>query len=92
MTAPDHGGSKRVELTNYLVFPTCLGPVCSETESGGCMRGVREMDMRYHKLAQAGTRNINDYMPAWKAREMVKRKNFQLVVFIDSWQIMMRHR
>ena len=54
---------KRVELTNYNGIPHLLAPVVVELERvvGALQWVAREMDQRYHKLAQAGARNINDY-------------------------------
>ncbi|OGO28107.1 MAG: hypothetical protein A2136_06595 [Chloroflexi bacterium RBG_16_54_11] len=46
---------------------------------------LREMDMRYHKLAQAGTRNINEYNARLESREGATEKKLpKLVVFIDE--------
>jgi S-DNA-T family DNA segregation ATPase FtsK/SpoIIIE len=46
---------------------------------------LREMDMRYHKLAQAGTRNIGEYNARLESRGDGKEKKLpRLVVFIDE--------
>jgi DNA segregation ATPase FtsK/SpoIIIE, S-DNA-T family len=54
---------KRVELTGYNGIPHLLAPVVVETERvvGALQWVLREMDMRYHKLAELGTRNIVEY-------------------------------
>jgi S-DNA-T family DNA segregation ATPase FtsK/SpoIIIE len=54
---------KRVELTGYNGIPHLLAPVVVELERvvGALQWIAREMDQRYHKLARAGARNINDY-------------------------------
>jgi len=78
---------KRVELTNYNGVPHLLAPVVVETEKvvGVLQWVLREMDMRYHKLAQAGTRNINDYNTSLESKGDGKEKKLpKLVVFIDE--------
>ncbi len=78
---------KRVELTNYNGIPHLLAPVVVETEKvvGVLQWVLREMDMRYHKLAQAGTRNINEYNSRLDVRgDGKERKLPKLVVFIDE--------
>ena len=54
---------KRVELTGYNGIPHLLAPVVVEMERvvGALQWVLREMDNRYHKLAQAGMRNIGEY-------------------------------
>jgi S-DNA-T family DNA segregation ATPase FtsK/SpoIIIE len=54
---------KRVELTGYNGIPHLLAPVVVELERvvGALQWVAREMDQRYHKLAQVGARNIKDY-------------------------------
>lgn len=54
---------KRVELTGYNGIPHLLAPVVVEAEQVvGALQWVqREMDARYHRFSQAGTRNIADY-------------------------------
>jgi DNA segregation ATPase FtsK/SpoIIIE, S-DNA-T family len=54
---------KRVELTGYNGIPHLLAPVVVEMERvvGALQWVLREMDNRYHKLAQVGTRNITEY-------------------------------
>ncbi len=78
---------KRVELTNYNGIPHLLAPVVVETERvvGVLQWVLREMDMRYHKLAQAGTRNIGEYNARLEAQKDNKEKKLpKLVVFIDE--------
>lgn len=54
---------KRVELTGYNKIPHLLTPVIVESEKViGTLRWIsREMDGRYHKFAEVGARNIQDY-------------------------------
>lgn len=75
---------KRVELTNYNGIPHLLAPVVVELERvvGALQWVTREMDQRYHKLAQAGTRNIAEYN-AWLI-ERGERRLPHLVVVIDE--------
>ncbi len=78
---------KRVELTNYNDIPHLLAPVVVETERvvGVLQWVLREMDMRYHKLAQAGTRNIVEYNARLDNQKDGKEKKLsKLVVFIDE--------
>jgi S-DNA-T family DNA segregation ATPase FtsK/SpoIIIE len=78
---------KRVELTNYNGIPHLLAPVVVEIERvvGVLQWVLREMDMRYHKLAQAGTRNIVEYNARLDSQSDGKEKKLpKLVVFIDE--------
>jgi S-DNA-T family DNA segregation ATPase FtsK/SpoIIIE len=78
---------KRVELTNYNGIPHLLAPVVVETEKvvGVLQWVLREMDMRYHKLAQAGTRNIGEFNARLDTQKDGKEKKLpKLVVFIDE--------
>jgi S-DNA-T family DNA segregation ATPase FtsK/SpoIIIE len=54
---------KRVELTNYNGIPHLLAPVVVELERVVTVLQwvLREMDMRYRKLAEAGCRHIQEY-------------------------------
>jgi len=54
---------KRVELTGYNGVPHLLAPVVVEAEEViGALQWVqREMDARYHRFSQVGSRNIIDY-------------------------------
>ncbi len=54
---------KRVELTGYNGVPHLLAPVVVEIERvvGALQWMTREMDNRYHKFAELGARNIQDY-------------------------------
>ena len=75
---------KRVELTGYNGIPHLLAPVVVELERvvGALQWVTREMDVRYHKLAQAGARNIADYNARMAARG--EKKLPYLVVIIDE--------
>jgi S-DNA-T family DNA segregation ATPase FtsK/SpoIIIE len=75
---------KRVELTGYNGIPHLLAPVVVEMERvvGALQWVLREMDQRYHKLAQAGTRNITEYNTLMTARGEALLP--RLVVFIDE--------
>jgi S-DNA-T family DNA segregation ATPase FtsK/SpoIIIE len=54
---------KRVELTGYNGIPHLLAPVVVDADQVvGALHWVqREMDARYHRFSQVGSRNINDY-------------------------------
>jgi len=54
---------KRVELTGYNGIPHLLTPVVVDTERviGALQWLQREMDARYHKFAQVGVRNLQEY-------------------------------
>jgi len=75
---------KRVELTGYAGIPHLLAPVVVDTQKvvGVLQWVLREMDLRYHKLAQAGTRNIADYNA--RAEQRGEKKQPRLVVLIDE--------
>jgi S-DNA-T family DNA segregation ATPase FtsK/SpoIIIE len=75
---------KRVELTGYNGIPHLLAPVVVEMERvvAALQWVLREMDQRYHKLAQAGCRNVKEY----NARQVAhhEKKIPYLVVIIDE--------
>ena len=75
---------KRVELTGYNGIPHLLAPVVVDLERviGALQWVAREMDQRYHKLAQAGARNIVDYNERLAAQGESKLP--YLVVIIDE--------
>ncbi|NMC14152.1 MAG: DNA translocase FtsK [Chloroflexi bacterium] len=75
---------KRVELSNYNGIPHLLAPVVVELERvvGALQWVTREMDQRYRKLAQEGTRNINEFNNKVSARG--EKKLPYLVVIIDE--------
>jgi S-DNA-T family DNA segregation ATPase FtsK/SpoIIIE len=75
---------KRVELSGYNGIPHLLAPVVVELERVviALQWVAREMDMRYHKLAEAGCRNIQDYNARREAGGGQKLP--YLVVIIDE--------
>jgi DNA segregation ATPase FtsK/SpoIIIE, S-DNA-T family len=75
---------KRVELTGYNGIPHLLAPVVVEMDRvvGALQWVLREMDQRYHKLADLGTRNILEYNSRILARG--GKKLPYLVVIIDE--------
>lgn len=75
---------KRVELTGYNGIPHLLAPVVVDLERvvGALQWVAREMDQRYHKLAQAGARNISDYNTRLETKG--EKKLPYLVVVIDE--------
>lgn len=75
---------KRVELTGYNGIPHLLAPVVVELERvvGALQWVLREMDQRYHKLAQAGCRNVKEYNARLAAQG--EKKLPHLVVIIDE--------
>ncbi|MGV8025488.1 MAG: DNA translocase FtsK 4TM domain-containing protein [Anaerolineaceae bacterium] len=76
---------KRVELTGYNRIPHLLTPVIVDSEKViGTLRWIsREMDGRYHKFAEVGARNIQDY----NKTQPVKLP--YIVVIIDELQHLM---
>jgi S-DNA-T family DNA segregation ATPase FtsK/SpoIIIE len=75
---------KRVELTGYNGVPHLLAPVVVELEKvvAALQWILREMDMRYRKLAEAGCRNIQEYNAQISAQNGMKLP--YLVVVIDE--------
>ena len=75
---------KRVELTGYNGIPHLLAPVVVDLERVVSVLHwiLREMDQRYHKLAQAGCRNIKEYNA--KLIASGEKKLPYLVVIIDE--------
>jgi S-DNA-T family DNA segregation ATPase FtsK/SpoIIIE len=75
---------KRVELTGYNGVPHLLAPVVVDIERVVTVLQwvTREMDMRYHKLAEAGCRNIQEYNQKVAARG--EKKLPFLVVIVDE--------
>jgi S-DNA-T family DNA segregation ATPase FtsK/SpoIIIE len=75
---------KRVELTGYNGIPHLLAPVVVDLERvvGALQWVTREMDMRYRKLAEAGSRNIQDYNA--RQSSLGGKKLPYLVVIIDE--------
>jgi S-DNA-T family DNA segregation ATPase FtsK/SpoIIIE len=75
---------KRVELTGYNGIPHLLAPVVVELEKVVSVLQwvMREMDMRYRKLAEAGCRNVQDY----NARQAAQGQKLlpHLVVIVDE--------
>ncbi len=81
---------KRVELTGYNGVPHLLAPVVVEIERvvGALQWMTREMDNRYHKFAEIGARNIQDY----NARMLTqggKKLPYLLVVIDELADLMM---
>jgi len=80
---------KRVELTGYNGIPHLLAPVVVELEKvvTALQWILREMDMRYQKLAEAGCRNISEYnsqVAAIALEGHTIKKLPHLVVIIDE--------
>lgn len=75
---------KRVELTGYNGIPHLLAPVVVELERvvSALQWVTREMDQRYHKLAQVGCRNISEYNAKMAGRG--EKTLPDLVVIIDE--------
>lgn len=79
---------KRVELTAYNGVPHLLAPVVVDLEKvvSALQWILREMDMRYRKLAEAGCRNIKEYNAKIASKnDTVKGEKLPyLVVIIDE--------
>ncbi len=76
---------KRVELTGYNRIPHLLTPVIVDSEKViGTLRWIsREMDGRYHKFAEVGARNIQDY------NKTQAQKLPYIVMIVDELQHLM---
>ncbi|HZD10634.1 MAG TPA: DNA translocase FtsK 4TM domain-containing protein, partial [Candidatus Binatia bacterium] len=75
---------KRVELTGYNGIPHLVAPVVVDMERviGTLQWALREMDMRYQRLAEVGARNISDYNK--KVQNSDKQKMPFVVIVIDE--------
>ncbi|MGA2112302.1 MAG: DNA translocase FtsK 4TM domain-containing protein [Anaerolineales bacterium] len=75
---------KRVELTHYNGIPHLLAPVVVDLDRvvGALQWITREMDERYHRFAQAGARNLDDFNR--KAEASNAKKVPAWVVVIDE--------
>jgi S-DNA-T family DNA segregation ATPase FtsK/SpoIIIE len=75
---------KLVELTGYNCIPHLLSPVVVEIDRviGALQWMTEEMDRRYHKFAQVGSRNIADYNAKMKSKG--EKKLPFLVIVIDE--------
>lgn len=80
---------KRVELTNYNGIPHLLAPVVTEIDRVvGVLQWVtREMDSRYQRFADVGSRNIEDFNK--KIKKMGGEPIPYLVLMIDELADMM---
>ncbi len=81
---------KRVELTGYNGIPHLLSPVIVDAEHvvGALQWMMREMDSRYRKFSETGTRNIADYN-AHCVRIHEKALPYLLVVIDELADLMM---
>ena len=75
---------KRVELTGYNGIPHLLSPVIVDAEHviGALGWMLREMENRYRKFSETGTRNIADYNAY--CDKSLERKLPYIVVVIDE--------
>ncbi len=81
---------KRVELTGYNGIPHLLSPVIVDAEHvvGALQWMLREMDSRYRKFSETGTRNIADYNDHCK-RTHEKELPYILVVIDELADLML---
>lgn len=81
---------KRVELTGYNGIPHLLSPVIVDAEHvvGTLQWMLREMDNRYRKFSETGTRNIADYNARCK-RTHEKELPYILVVIDELADLML---
>ncbi len=81
---------KRVELTGYNGVPHLLSPVVVEIDRviGALQWMTEEMDRRYHKFAQVGSRNIADYNARMKSQGQ-KKLPFLVIVIDELADLMM---
>jgi S-DNA-T family DNA segregation ATPase FtsK/SpoIIIE len=75
---------KRVELTGYNGIPHLVAPVVVDMERviGTLQWALREMDMRYQRLAEVGARNIGDYNKKITGGDTQRMPH--IVIFIDE--------
>jgi len=81
---------KRVELTGYNGIPHLLSPVIVDAEHvvGALEWMMREMDSRYRKFSETGTRNIADFN-ALCEKTAQKKLPYLLVVIDELADLMM---
>ncbi|MFH1446722.1 MAG: DNA translocase FtsK, partial [Chloroflexota bacterium] len=81
---------KRVELTGYNGIPHLLSPVIVDADRvvGALQWMMREMDVRYHKFSESGTRNIGEYN-AWRISRNETPIPYLLVVIDELADLMM---
>jgi S-DNA-T family DNA segregation ATPase FtsK/SpoIIIE len=81
---------KRVELTGYNGIPHLLAPVIVDAEHvvGALEWMLREMDSRYRKFSETGTRNIADYNTLCE-KTSEKKLPYLLVVIDELADLMM---
>jgi S-DNA-T family DNA segregation ATPase FtsK/SpoIIIE len=81
---------KRVELTGYNGIPHLLSPVIVESEHvvGALQWMLREMDIRYRKFSETGTRNIADFN-LHSEKNQTKKLPYLLVVIDELSDLMM---
>jgi S-DNA-T family DNA segregation ATPase FtsK/SpoIIIE len=81
---------KRVELTGYNGIPHLLSPVIVEAEHvvGALQWMMREMDNRYRKFSETGTRNIADFN-LYSEKNQTKKLPYLLVVIDELSDLMM---
>jgi len=81
---------KRVELTSYNGIPHLLAPVIVDADRvvGALQWLMREMDMRYHKFSDSGTRNIGEYN-TWRISRNETTIPYLLVVIDELADLMM---
>ena len=82
---------KRVELTGYNGIPHLLSPVVVEMDRvvGALQWMTREMDSRYHKFAEVGARNIQDYNTRLASQGNVPKMGTIVVVIDELADLMM---
>lgn len=81
---------KRVELTGYNGIPHLLSPVIVEAEHvvGALQWILREMDIRYRKFSETGSRNIADFNQLCQ-KNQTKKLPYLLIVIDELSDLMM---
>ncbi len=81
---------KRVELTGYNGIPHLLSPVIVEAEHvvGALQWILREMDIRYRKFSETGSRNIADFNQLCE-KNQTKKLPYLLIVIDELSDLMM---
>ena len=82
---------KRVELVGYNGIPHLVAPVVVDLERvvGTLQWAMREMDTRYHKLAEVGARNIVEYNKKVARRQEYEKLPYIVIIIDELADLMM---
>lgn len=82
---------KAVEMAPYKDIPHLLAPVVTEPKAASATLKwlVKEMENRYHRLAEAGVRNIEQYQEKMKQQELGNQMPYIVVIIDELADLMM---